>query len=520
MVMIDVKKLPLDIKIGQMIMAGFTSKHYDSSLEKLITDDKIGNFILFSRNIEEKNQLTRLTEDIQKGLEINIKIPGIISVDQEGGMVTRINSGTTIFPGNMAFAAANHPHSTFRQGKIEGEELRGLGVNMNLAPVMDVNCNPSNPVIGVRSYSDSPEKVAELGLELIKGLKESKVVPVAKHFPGHGDTDVDSHLSLPVVKHSIKRLRKVELLPFKTAIENGIDAIMSAHVLFPEIEPKRLPATLSYRVLTDLLRNKMGFKGIIITDCMEMKAIAEFYGSDKAAVMAIKAGADLICISHSAAVQKACIRRIKEAVINKEISEERINESVKRILEIKEKYSISFNTVKRNYDINNSLFAEEISDKSITLLKNDKSLIPLKGRIVSISTKAVALTGAEDNMSLNNSFCHKLKENFGGSEFQIPINPHKEIIDKILEKCLDADSIVIGIYNAYNHEGQRKLVNEISKVNPNIVLVSLRNPYDFLYFKEVSAYINAYEYTNLSVKSVIKVLSGRVEAQGISPVRL
>jgi len=518
--MVDVKKLSLDIKIGQMIMAGFPSKHYDDNIEELIQDEKIGNFILFADNIGDKNEVVELTEGIQKKLQECTGIPGIISTDQEGGMVTRIHKGITVFPSNMAFAAANEEKSTFEEGKIEGEELRKLGINMNIAPVMDVNCNAKNPVIGCRSYGDDPENVSKLGIDLIKGLKEKGVIAVAKHFPGHGDTSIDSHLSLPVVNHDIKRLQEVELLPFKNAIGRGVDAIMSAHVLFPKVESEKVPATLSKKVLTGLLKNKMGFKGLIITDCMEMKAIADFYGSDKAAVKAIIAGADLICISHSKEVQKKCVKAIKAAVLNGEISQERIDESVKKILDIKCKYNIECNLKGNTCSKENIAFAEKISSKSITLLRDDKNLVPIKGKVVSISTKAIALTGADDKIKMDNSFCHKLSSACKGIKFEIPMNPDDYLIDNIVKECLEADRIVIGIYNASVNKSQVKLVEEISKINPNIILVSLRNPYDLLYFKEISTYINAYEYTDLSIESTIKILKGEIKAEGVSPVKI
>lgn len=518
--MVDVKKLPLDIKIGQMIMAGFPSKYYDGNIEELIEAEKIGNFILFADNMGNKNEVMELTRSIQKKLEECIGISGIISTDQEGGMVTRVREGVTVFSSNMAFAAANEYKSTFKEGKIVGEELRSLGINMNIAPVMDVNCNPKNPVIGCRSYGDDPESVSKLGIELIKGLKEKGVIAVAKHFPGHGDTSMDSHLSLPVVNHDIKRLQEVELLPFKNAIAEGVDAIMSAHVLFPKVEPDKVPATLSNKVLTGLLKNKMGFKGLIVTDCMEMKAIADFYGSDKAAVKAIIAGADLICISHSKEVQKKCVKAIKAAVLNGQISEERIDQSVKKILQIKGKYNIDCNLERNSSSKDNKAFAEKISSKSITILKDNRNLIPIKGKVVSISTRAVALTGAEDKIKTENSFCHRLNSVCKGHEFEIPMNPGDDLIKGILEKCSEADRIVIGIYNASVNKNQIKLVEEISKVNPNIILVSLRNPYDILSFKEISTYVNAYEYTELSIKSTIKVLKGEIKAEGISPVKI
>ncbi|OPJ60780.1 beta-N-acetylhexosaminidase [Clostridium oryzae] len=524
--MVDIRKLSIDIKIGQMVMCGFPSKSYDDHIDEIIKNKNVGNVILFTRNIGNKEEVKKLTTNLQQKLVKHNGIPGFISIDQEGGMVTRLAEEVTAFPGNMAFGAANEAGSTFRQGKIEGEELRILGINMNLAPVMDVNCNPKNPVIGCRSYGDDPEKVSQLGIDLIKGLKESNVLAVAKHFPGHGDTDVDSHLSLPVVNHDMERLQNIELLPFKKAINAGVDAIMSAHVLFPAIESEKKPGTLSYNVLTSLLKKELGFNGIVVTDCMEMKAIADFYGSDKAAVMAIKAGADLLCISHTKEVQEKCIDAIKTAVLNGEIAEERIDESVIKIIEIKNKYSVNKYDRKGRFDSVNTLYkkgyelADRISRKSITILKDEKKLLPVKGKVKSISTEALALNIADDQIKMRNSFCEMLREKFGGDAFLIPLKPSKELIDEIAGSCKGADTVIVGVYNAEANSEQIELVKKIQEVTDKIIVVSMRSPYYYVHFNEVSTYINVYEYTELSVKNVIKVISGEIEASGISPVKL
>ncbi|MDF2881644.1 MAG: Beta-glucosidase [Clostridiaceae bacterium] len=525
--MIEVENLTLEDKIGQMIMAGFPSKYYDENIDEMIKNKKIGNVVLFASNMGNKDEIVNLTTKLQDNFISNIGIPGFISIDQEGGMVTRIYKDATFFPGNMAFAAADVKESTLQQGKIEGAELRALGININLAPVMDVNCNPENPVIGTRSYGDDANNVAELGVDLIRGLKQSGVIAVAKHFPGHGDTNIDSHISLPAVNHSIERLEKVELLPFKNAIENGIDGIMSAHVLLPKVENKRIPATLSYKVLTELLKNKMGFKGLIITDCMEMNAIASSYGSEKAAVLAIQAGADIICISHSKNTAIKCADAIKNAVLCGEIKEERIDESVRKILAVKSRYNLFENAYPDIKKVNSTVgckenkdFARKISNKSITVLKNERNLIPVSGRVVSISTKASALTGADYELKMNTSFCERLKLKFGGESFIIPLDPDGDIIQKVVLSCRKADKVIIGSYNASSHKGQIELINSINKINSNIIVVSLRNPYDILKIKKVSTYINAYEYTNLSIESSIKVLAGEIKPMGVSPVKI
>jgi beta-N-acetylhexosaminidase len=523
----DIRSMTLEEKIGQMIVAGFPSKDYDEHLDELIKN-KIGNLILFLRNVGDKEELAGLNNKIQKSMLDTIGIPAFITIDQEGGMVTRIYEGATFIPGNMALSAAQDKEAFLTAGEISGEELRALGINFNLAPVLDVNNNPNNPVIGVRSYSDNSELAAEYGVNVIKGLQSKGVIATAKHFPGHGDTDTDSHLSLPIVPHSIERLMKVELYPFKKAIENGVDAIMSAHVLFSAIESEKLPGTLSPKVLTGLLRNTMSFKGLIITDCMEMKAIADYYGTTKAAVLAIKAGADLVCISHHLDLQLGSFNAIKEAVLNGEITESRIDESVKRILALKEKYDL----IKRPYaDLDkvksvvgskeHLRFAKSMSEQSITLVKDETNLLPVAAKnIMTISTEAVILTGADDSIKKKATFAEAVKSVLGGEAYTINLNPGKEEISHLVEAAKDKDLIILGSYNASLNKGQAELVNELLKVSKNIVIVALRNPYDINCFRDIPCYLCAYEYTKLSVESVIKVLSGQLRPKGKLPVKL
>ena len=524
----NIKDMTLEQKIGQMIMAGFPSGRLDDHIKEIIQKYHIGNIILFARNVNGKVDLANLNRSIQEYEIENTSIPAFISIDQEGGMVTRIYEGATFMPGNMAVAAGGSLEAAYKEGRIAGEELRALGINVNIAPVLDVNNNPENPVIGVRSYGDDPEKVAGFGSNYIRGLEKGQVVATAKHFPGHGDTSIDSHLSLPVVNYSMERLQKIELYPFKEAISAGVDAIMTAHILFTAIENRKIPATLSYKVLTNLLRESMGFKGIIMTDCMEMKAISTYFGTSKAAVMAVKAGADIICISHTLSLQIESCNAIKEAVLNGEIAEKRIDESVDRIINMKRKYNLFENPYPDMQKVDKMVgcadhreFAKSISSRSITLVKDRKGLVPVKyKRIVSISTEPAALTGADDTIIKKETFCKAVKEELGGEAYVMLLDPDDDAIKNMVEMCKGADVVIIGTYNANLNKGQAKLVNKINRINGNTIVVSLRNPYDIMVFDDVPAYICAYEYTKLSLKSVIDVLKGRQKAVGSLPVKI
>lgn len=523
-----IKKLTLDEKIGQMIMAGFPSKYCDDHFIKMVRDYKIGNIDLFSRNIGSISETANLMNDIQKNMIITTGIPAFIGIDQEGGMVSRIREGAAFFPGNMAVGAADIKGSTLKEGEIVGEALHALGINFDIAPVLDVNNNPGNPIIGTRSYGDNPLKVASFGVDFIKGIQSKNVVACAKHFPGHGDTSLDTHLMLPSVTYGMERLQKIEFYPFRQAVHAGVDAIMTAHIIYTALEDDNLPATLSYNVLTNLLRREMGFKGIIVTDCLEMDAIMDNFGIEKASVMAIKAGADMLCISHHLDVQAKSVIAIKKAVIRGEISEDRIDESARRIISMKEKYGLFKNPfpdmdravkIINNPDYMN--YVRGVSEKSITLVRDTNKLIPLKGEnIVAISTEPAILTGAEDEIKKKYTFSEAVKDKFGGKSFVIPLNPDDNTIEKICMACKDADRVVIGTYNARQNQGQVKLIDEIKKCSRNILTVLLRNPYDMLVLEGVSTCICAYEYTPLSVTSVLKVIAGDIKASGRLPVNI
>jgi len=531
-----INKMSLDEKIGQVIMAGFSSVTanycgYDEHIDILITKYKIGNISLFARNIGSIEEITKLNETIQKTMIEHIGIPAIIGTDQEGGMVTQVREGAVFFPGNMAVAAANIEGSTLKEGEIVGQGLRALGINLNIAPVLDVNTNPKNPIIGVRSYGDDPEKVAKLGVDFIKGIQSRGVIATAKHFPGHGDTEIDTHVDIPTVPYDRERLERVEFYPFRKAVENGVDAIMTAHIHFSAIDDEKIPATLSYNILTKLLRNDMGFKGIIMTDCMEMNAISKNFGIEKGSVMAIKAGADMIEISHHLDVQIRSVEAIKEAVLNGEIPEERINESVRRILEIKKKYGLFENpypNLSKAKEVLNCKeyieFARQVSEKSVTLIRDRNKLIPLNvadKKIVSISPEPkMFMGGIWEDVRKKYTLCEALRKEFGGKSIIIPFNPESGRTKEIVEECEKADLVIIGVSNLNSNPGQLELVNKISHLGKDVIVILLRDPYDVLLLEGISTCVCVYEHTPLAIESVIKVLKGEVKCEGVLPVKI
>ncbi|MEW8961948.1 beta-N-acetylhexosaminidase [Paraclostridium dentum] len=327
-----IDKMTLDEKIGQMILSGFNGTCFNEELNTLLNDLKVGGVILFSRNIEDSKQLKKLTSDI---IDTNQDIPFFISIDEEGGRVSRLPKDIKKFESSKSIGDRGDEKYAYENGREIGRILKNHNINMNFAPVLDIYSNPKNTVIGDRAFGDNEKVVSSMGIATMKGLRDENIIPVVKHFPGHGDTEIDSHLGVPIVEKNLKQLNELELIPFNKAIENGVGAVMVSHILIKEIDDK-YPATLSYTMINDILRNDMKFENIVITDDMLMKAITDYISIEEASVKSIKAGADIILIGSDINKTKSVIERIKLAVTNNEISEERIDKSVYRILKQKE----------------------------------------------------------------------------------------------------------------------------------------------------------------------------------------
>src|SRR6266853_188024 len=314
--------MTLEEQIGQLLMVGFWGITPSQEIIDLIQRHHVGNIILFSRNIRDTQQVLELTKNLQKiAKEAGQRYPLLIGIDQENGIVQRLGEAATILPGNMALGAIGSEEISYMVAQATGNELKALGINMNLAPVVDVNNNPANPIIGVRSFGEEPLLVARLGAAMVRGYRASGVLSCIKHFPGHGDTAVDSHLALPVIPYTLQRLEALELVPFRAGIEAGAESVMIAHVAFPALtHDAALPATLSSAIIQGLLRDKIGYKGVIISDCLEMQAISDTFGTELAAVMALQAGIDLVLVSHHSTRQRGSFEAIREAALTGELS--------------------------------------------------------------------------------------------------------------------------------------------------------------------------------------------------------
>ena len=521
--------MTINEKVGQMFIVGFSGTKMPNSLSSAITNKKIGNFIYFGPNVTNDSLVVDLSTDIQNKTISETRIPAFISMDQEGGMVVRFANSATHFIGAMGLTATNNSQNAYDVGKYSGIELRNFGVNLNLAPVLDVNNNYLNPVIGIRSFSDNQDKVSEYGIKMMQGLNDSNVMTTVKHFPGHGDTAVDSHYGLPLINHSMDRLYDVELAPFIDAIESGVDSIMTAHIIFSALDTK-YPATLSHKVINDLLREELGYDGIIMTDSMNMNAISNNFGVKEAAILSINAGVDMLLYGESTTLSMQAYDGVIEAISNGTIRIEEINDSVLRILMKKLEYNLFEDYLPKDnlseadfykHSQNNNALVEQsltMSKGSIDLYNVNESTL----FISTICTRYPLQPGLTVNSS-QNSFAYVANKHFSSlgmiTDYEVigtTINNTK--INEIALKSKDYDKVIIAVENITS--SQIDLVNQLLINHEDLLLISLRNPYDIIFVPNVLNHLSTFGYYASSVEAVISLIKNEFVATGVMPVKL
>jgi beta-N-acetylhexosaminidase len=328
----------LDTKIGRLFMAGIPGIDLDDGTQSLIRDWCLGGVVLFSRNIEDPVQVAKLCNDLQRSAIRHHGIPLFIAVDQEGGRVARLKPPFTIFPGNAAIGRSESPEASAMEfARVTAKEMGLAGLNMNLAPVLDVRRGEPEKHLAGRTFSDDPEKVADLGRTVVEGLQENGVMAVAKHFPGLGKAAVDPHHELPTIDIDLGEMKSVNLLPFRAAMDAGVSGVMTSHAVYPAIDPE-VPATLSRKILTELLREEMGFQGLVITDDLEMGAIAKRWGVPGGASAAFAAGADILLVCEGQDLVLESMRTLRDELIKGRLSFQRLYLSLERIAEAKARF--------------------------------------------------------------------------------------------------------------------------------------------------------------------------------------
>jgi beta-N-acetylhexosaminidase len=518
-----IARMTIEEKVGQLFMIYPRRPDSDRELERAIIRDHLGGLILFAPNIEHPAQVAELVNHAQETATTSgAGIPLLIAVDQEGGRITRLWDGFTPFPGNMAVGATDDPEDARRMARAIAREMQAVGINMNLAPVLDVNSNPLNPIIGTRSFGDSPELVVQMGLPMIETYREQGVVATAKHFPGHGDTEEDSHDKLPTVAHPLDHLWAVELVPFQAAIDAGVDVIMTAHVSFPAVDPTPdLPATLSPLALQDLLRVQMGFDGVIATDSLGMRALSEICNPPEAAALALQAGADLLMFGkdpgYTLATAHAAYVHVLSLVQKGEISMEQIDASVRRVLTLKAHYDLLTwqpvdpeQAARSCGTTQHRAAALRIATDSITLLEND-GVLPLKPE----QTLLLVVPDKVDNLD------GALRAFFPALDVMVvALDPTARQIAAAARRAGAADVVLVATWDASQHASQVSLAQALSAYP--LTVIALSTPYDLAALQEAgvtpAAYVCTYGDAPPSLRALAMVLAGNQLPRGRLPV--
>ncbi len=522
-----IDSMSLREKIGQLFFIrvyGYFKSDDSNTYRELVSqvrDYHIGGVTFFNGNIYGQ---AVLTNKLQKRSEI----PLWITQDMEYGAAMRI-SGTTRFVPAMGVAATRNPDYAYWIGKVTAREAKALGVNQIFAPVLDVNNNPANPVINVRSFAGDPQIVSEFGLEFIRGVQSEGIVSTAKHFPGHGDTDTDTHLSLPMIEYSYSRLDSLELVPFRSAIDMGVQSVMSAHIEFPEIsENPGLPGTLDESILNRMLIDSLGFEGMVITDGLDMKGISSNFSPGRAVVRALQAGADLMLLSPDIGT---AVNEVERAVKNGIITEERIEKSVRKLLHWKKKHGLFSN---RTVDIEklttkirtrkNELIADEISRNSLTLLKNNNDILPIRAEEY---PRVMVLSVADDETGNTGSYFARLVRSYHPNVTFHVLDGRSGAEEKreILEDARKTDLLIIGsfIYVRTGREvqissEQMDLLEQLPR-KPS-ALVAFGNPYVVHDLPDTDVQLMAWAANRAQARSVAPALFGGSKISGRLPIEI
>ncbi|MFI2640262.1 glycoside hydrolase family 3 protein [Streptomyces sp. NPDC018610] len=495
---------------------------------ELIAKYRVGGIIYFTwaHNTRDPHQIADLSNGIQRASLAQPRgLPVLVATDQEHGIVCRIGAPATLFPGAMAVGAGGSVSDARALGRISGAELRAMGVNQDYSPDADVNVNPANPVIGVRSFGADPDAVARLVAAEVSGYQGSRVAATAKHFPGHGDTAVDSHYGFPVITHSRELWERLDAVPFRAAIRAGIDSIMTAHIQFPALDDSGDPATLSHPIVTGILRGELGYDGVVITDSLGMEGVRTKYGDDRVPVLALKAGVDQLLNPPSLDV---AWNAVLEAVREGELTEARLDESILRILRLKAKlglfdgpYATAAGVTRTVGTRAHLAEADRIAERTTTLLVNEGRLLPLSRR----GHRRLLVVGADPASPSGTTgppttvLATALSElGFTATALSTGTAPSAAGIEQAVAAAADADAVVVATYNVTAGSSQRTLVDRLTATGRPVIAVAVRNPYDVAQLPTVPAFLAAYSWTDVELRAAARVIAGRVRPRGKLPV--
>ncbi|PGH21421.1 hypothetical protein AJ80_03212 [Polytolypa hystricis UAMH7299] len=521
--------------LGQLFIVGFDGLTATDEIKRLICAPYyVGNIVLFQRNISTPEQLIALVNELQQtASDAGHQRPLFISVDQENGLVTRIIPPVAArLPGAMALGATRSVDDILQVSRATGELLNSFGINMNYAPCCDVNSEPSNPIIGVRSAGDDGASVAQFSAAFAQGQREKNVVPCAKHFPGHGDTTEDSHLALPVISRDREALEACELIPFRRAAAEQIEAVMMAHIVVPSIDDSGLPSSLSKKIVK-LLRRSLQYNGLIVTDCLEMDAVRAQYGTAKGAVMSLEAGVDCAMICHTYDVQVNAINEVFQACRNGQIPMDQIQRSVERVTDLKSRFLTWEEALKQRspstidkLNIAHETLAKEVYKRSVTVVRDDNKVLPLSKEASVVyaypslqNAHGAATSGDEsDEISCTPPGFAEILKSRAGQLIALPFTETFEIDDALRTEITCADVVILATFNANRTPWQREMGAALPQLAKTLISVATCDPYDFLDCPEIKTCISMYEPTEEAFIAAVDVIFGACEPQGILPV--
>ncbi|MFK4690000.1 glycoside hydrolase family 3 protein [Streptomyces pristinaespiralis] len=495
---------------------------------ELIAEYHVGGIIYFAwaHNTRDPEQIAGLSNGIQRAaLDQRNPVPLLISTDQEHGIVARVGKPATLMPGAMALGAGGSTSAARRAAQIAGGELAAMGIVQNYAPVADVNINPANPVIGVRSFGADPAAVARMVAAQVKGYQSAGIAATSKHFPGHGDTTVDSHTGIPVITHTRQEWEEIDAPPFRAAIAAGIDSIMTAHIQFPALDASNDPATLSRPILTGILREELGYDGVVVTDALNMEGVREKYGDHRVPVLALLAGVDQLLNPPDLAV---AWNGVLDAVRSGEITEDRLDESILRIFLLKEKLGLFRDPFVPQREVGRRVgtpahlaAADRIAERTTTLLTNPDGLLPLSRR----SHREVLVVGADPASPSGTTGppTAVLAAAFGEVGFTATAlstgtAPSSAKITEAVAAAQGKDVVVVGTYNVSATSSQRTLVARLVATGVPVVALAIRNPYDIARLDGVAAALAAYSWTDVEMRAAVRVIAGHADPRGRLPV--
>ncbi|MFI8822391.1 glycoside hydrolase family 3 protein [Streptomyces sp. NPDC053431] len=495
---------------------------------ELVERYHVGGVIYFAwaHNTRDPHQIADLSNGIQRaGLAQPTPVPLLISTDQEHGIVCRVGEPATLLPGAMALGAAgSHAHAR-KAAQIAGSELAAVGIRQNYAPVADVNVNPANPVIGVRSFGADPNAVADLVAAQVKGYQRAGVAATSKHFPGHGDTAVDSHYGLPTITHTRAQWAELDAPPFRAAIAAGIDSIMTAHIVVPALDPSEDPATLSRPILTGILREELGYDGVVVTDSLGMEGVRTKYGDERVPVLALKAGVDQLLNPPNLSV---AWNAVLAAVRSGELTEARLDESILRILRLKARLGLFKDPYVTHAGVDRTVgtaahlaHADRIAEATTTLLVNEGGFLPVSRR----SHPRVLVVGADPASPSGTTgpptttLAGALTElGFTARALSTGITPTAARIEEAVAAAAGQDLVVVGTYNLSATSPQRTLVARLVATGVPVVTIAIRNPYDVARISGQRATLASYSWTDVELRAAVRVLAGRADPRGRLPV--